>query len=758
MRGFRFVPPSFVLCLSAGILLAQSPAKVDFAKDVQPILRQNCVGCHGPAVQTSGLRLDRRSAVLGRKGVVPGSPDNSFLFHRISGNDYGMQMPPTGPLKPEQVATIRTWIEQGAEWPDALANELDLPPLDPKAVALVNLLPAGDVAGFVKAAMAEPKLLNARGPEGSTPFMYAVLYAPAATLEQLLKLGADPNRMNDANATALMWAASDLEKTKVLLNHGADVNARSSDMRTPLIIAARRPGNSATVKLLLDKGAKVNPNAHPGVESSPLIDAATAADAASMELLLSHGAETKDSGEVALEASITLRCAKCLTLMMAKSLEKDAYTTALTNVAGLGDVTAVRMLLDKGADVNAFDPLGRTPLMYAAGSEIPNLEVVKLLVEHKADLNARDRHKQAGDSGWTPLDMAKLRGDTPVVQYLLKAGAKESAPGGPMLKSRRENTIERALQGSLPLIQKADASFMPKAACASCHNNSFAAMAVGLARGKGLAVDEKTAAQQVQGNIFGLVKLRDYLHQSFVLPVEDYPGPSIVGYMLLGLDAEHYKADLNTDAVAMYLKAHQAPNGEWPYPIADTRPPICSDYIGQTAISMRALQLYAPKADKAAYDQAVQLAAAWIAKAQPRNNDDRGWKALGLAWAGRDKAAAQAALKELLKAQKPDGGWADLDTMASGAYATGKALVALNGAGVPVSDPAYQRGVKYLLGTQQEDGSWYVKSRALGFQPYFDAGFPHGYDQWVSAAGTSWASMALTLAAPAKTASAEQFR
>ena len=49
---------------------------------------------------------------------------------------------------------------------------------------------------------------------------------------------------------------------------------------------------------------------------------------------------------------------------------------------------------------------------------------------------------------------------------------------------------------------------------------------------------------------------------------------------------------------------------------ADARPPICSDYIGQTALSMRALQLYAPKTDKAAYDQAIQLAAAWIAKAQ----------------------------------------------------------------------------------------------------------------------------------------------
>jgi len=90
-------------------------------------------------------------------------------------------------------------------------------------------------------------------------------------------------------------------------------------------------------------------------------------------------------------------------------------------------------------------------------------------------------------------------------------------------------------------------------------------------------------------------------------------------------------------------------------------------------------------------------------------------------------------------------------SMESSVFATGKSLYALQTAGLPATDAAYQRAVRFLLSTQQEDGSWYVKSRAMGFQPYFDSGFPHGFDQWISAAGTNWATMALAQASSART-------
>jgi hypothetical protein len=200
----------------------------------------------------------------------------------------------------------------------------------------------------------------------------------------------------------------------------------------------------------------------------------------------------------------------------------------------------------------------------------------------------------------------------------------------------------------------------------------------------------------------------------------------------------------------MYMLHRQQPDGQWYYPTADTRPPLCLDHIGETALSMRALQLYSPKTDPLTYRTAIEKAAAWMAQAKSYNNEDRSWRVAGLGWAGTHTQALRAAVNELLAAQKADGSWADLPTMESTAYATGKSLAALAVAGMPASNPVYQRGVKWLLSHQLEDGTWYVQTRAMAFQPYFDAGFPHGHDQWMSAAGTNWAAMALTYAAPQK--------
>jgi squalene cyclase len=147
------------------------------------------------------------------------------------------------------------------------------------------------------------------------------------------------------------------------------------------------------------------------------------------------------------------------------------------------------------------------------------------------------------------------------------------------------------------------------------------------------------------------------------------------------------------------------------------------------------------------YDKRVQAAGSWLLKASPRTVEERAFQLRGLVWTKANANDIRKAAAALLAEQRPDGGWSQIATLESDAYATGNALVALQESGTSTNDPAYQRGVAFLLKTQLADGSWHVRTRALPIQPYFESGFPHGRDQWVSAAATNWAAMALALAA-----------
>jgi hypothetical protein len=113
-------------------------------------------------------------------------------------------------------------------------------------------------------------------------------------------------------------------------------------------------------------------------------------------------------------------------------------------------------------------------------------------------------------------------------------------------------------------------------------------------------------------------------------------------------------------------------------------------------------------------------------------------------WGGGSREAIRKAAQQLLALQKPEGSWSQAENLAPDAYATGQALVALSESrAIPSASPAFRRGIQYLLNSQLEDGSWYVRTRALAIQPYFDSDFPHGADQFISAAATNWATMAL---------------
>lgn len=727
----------FWTCISVPASLAQVPAKVDFRSEVLPLFKQYCVDCHGPTQQMNGFRLDRRqSALRGSTGVVivPGNSAVSRLYLKVAGTGFGMQMPPTGPLGAGQIRIVKDWIDQGAEWPDELAGDVPVAPPDPKAARIMEALRAGDKKSARRLLAEDPQLVNLRGPGGSTPLMYAALYGDSDSVRVLLERGADPNIRNHDGASALMWAVRDANKTRLLLARGAEVDAHSHDGRTPLIIAAGRHGSSAVVRLLLDHGAKPAGKAADG--TTALQQAAQAGDYDVMRLLVDRGANTKEVGPFALISALVSGCSKCSDMLI-QSSNKQGLSVALSFIGPFGEVATVKKLLEKGADPNGFGFEGATAFARAAHSDIASMEVIQSLIASGADLNAKSR------GGATALDFAKLRGETPVAALLVKSGAQAGLPlSAPSAKPKPAASARAAVERSMPLLQSSDVTFIKKSGCVSCHNNNLTAMTVSIARKKRLPLDETIARQQLKRIGTYLDDWRERVLRDFGIPGES----DTVSYILVGLAAENYPPDATTDAMAHFLKTRQAPDGRWR--ILIHRPPIESSDITVTATSLRALRVYAVKSQRAEYEKAMEAAAKWLMKARPGTTEERALQLLGLGWAGAGKDAIQKAARPLLAQQRPDGGWSQIPTLPSDAYATGQALVALReAAGLPVTDPAYQRGVRFLINTQLEDGSWYVRSRSMPFQPFFESGFPHGHDQWISAAASNWATMALALAA-----------
>ena len=158
MKKLTIIVSSLVFTVN---LATAAEARVDFAKDIQPILQQNCFKCHGAEKQKGKLRLDSRAAALkGGKGgpaIVAGDTAKSDLFHRIglpkSDDDF---MPAEGePLPKAQLELIAKWINEGAVWPESAAAKET-----PKAVA-GPVLPAD-----FKPSAAEQKAITALSQKG----------------------------------------------------------------------------------------------------------------------------------------------------------------------------------------------------------------------------------------------------------------------------------------------------------------------------------------------------------------------------------------------------------------------------------------------------------------------------------------------------------------------------------------------------------------------------------------------------------------
>jgi N-acyl-D-amino-acid deacylase len=613
---------------------------------------------------------------------------------------------------------------------------------------------AGNVAAVKQMIEKQGADPNAKDASGTPVLMTAVVYGDAELVRFLLDHGADPNAKNPPGATALLWAAGDPAKASLLIAHGADVNVQSALGRTPLLSAAAQDGAGPVVAKLLEKGANVNvadkltppppvPSGDGG--ASPLIEAAKARDGAALKMLLVKGLDVNahgTNGTTALSEATILGNVENVRLLLKAGARTEMRTssgkyTPLMFAAFRNDPKLVQMLLDAGAEVNARDAVGSTVLMWAAYSDKTDTRVIEILLKAGADVNARNDRRESA------MTWALWNGETPIVAFLRKSGAAAEASNASAkqaaAQSEAKADLRAAIEKGVAVLQPVGAEFFKKSGCISCHHQALPGMVYGNAKARGLKVDPAAAEKDLKTTVAFLKPAAEVLLEgSDVIPQVPQTG----GLMLMSLNAQGYPADDMTTAIVHNIAMRQRPDGSWTG--FAPRPPISGGDIRETAAAVFALQHYGPAGRRAEFDGRVKKAAHYLAQATPDTPDEAIVRLLGLAWSKADAGVVRKAAADVLAAQRADGGWSQLATRESDAYATGEALYALREAGVLTPASAeYKRGVKYLLDTQQADGSWKVKTRSYPFQPLIDTGFPHGRDQWISATGTSWALLAL---------------
>lgn len=597
---------------------------------------------------------------------------------------------------------------------------------------------------------------NVRDEFGTTPLMHAAAVGSAEMMRLILDGGGAVNAANQSGATALMWSTYDSAKVALLLERGANVNASRPDGVTAFISAALR-GNTEVMKMLIAGGA----DKRKGLALAPWpMDmqriVLTTNDPAM------HGFQdptdkmpasfTPQSGPPPLAnmvltsvfswrpqpAATNAGLVRTLVDAGANPNEMISQLTLvlplISRAARLGDIETVRVLLARGADPNLTGPQGLTPLMMAAATD-PRPEMVKLLLDHGATVEPRDA------SGNSALDWALRLGESDTTRVLRQAGAVPTAKAVPIPPPvGRVRTVRSAMETALSRLQPAGPATYIRTKCISCHNQSLPAVAVKLADSKGVQIDHAVAAHPTQAT---LEIWRQGRENMMVGHCAVFGFLGNVTYGLFGLTEEGVAPNSVTDAVISCLSALQKPDGSWES--GDVRPPLAGrNPFVYTALALRALTIYSPPGRGREMSARIARAAVFLRKATADDTQAEAFKLLGLVWAGAPQSEISNQRRRVMKLQHGDGGWGQWPKMASDAYATGQALYSLHVSGERASSGSYRRGVQYLLRTQLEDGTWYVRSRAIGFQPYVDSGFPHGSDQFISAAATSWAVIALS--------------
>lgn len=596
-------------------------------------------------------------------------------------------------------------------------------------------------AGAIKRAFDAGASADALDPDGVPAIVAATLFANQDCLKLLLDRGANPNLATPKGATALMWAMPDLEKAKLLIARGANVNARSTDLgRTPFLIASGMPGTVDLLRFLLDKGAELKAKDRGG--ETALGFAARFADVDVVRFLVDRGFDVNEpsaGGAPPLARAISRQYMPTIEFLLAKG--GKIRKTDLRVATHWQDPKLVERFIAAGGDVNGqAGNYQLTPLIYAAASDQSSLATIKFLLDKGADPNAADA------DGEKALDWARHRGDQARIDLLKQHGATSGSVKHDKTYPKPEGIADprTSVAKAVALLLPSGPMVFQQRGCISCHQQTMPAEAAAVARERGIAIDEQVATRNLKQIIGTYKPVGDEAMQN------NTPGGGEIGigYAVMALAAEKHPLDRLTGGFTHVVMARQLPDGSWPE--ATSRPPLEFSSITRTALSVRALTLYPLEGQRKEIDLKLDRARGWLLNAKPQSAEEHAMRLMGLAWARASRKDLDTASRDWVAQQGSDGGWKQLPHLNADAYATGITLFAMHEAGIPVTDPAYKKGVQYLLKTQYEDGSWFVKTRAFPIQPHIESGYPFDLNQWISAAGASWATMAIAYTLPPK--------
>jgi ankyrin repeat protein len=591
-------------------------------------------------------------------------------------------------------------------------------------------------AGDVEQLLAHGGNANAKDADGVPAVMAATLFGNAEMVARLLDHRADPNAAGPVGTTALMWAVPSVEKARVLLAHGANVNARSETERTALLAAASFPGTVDLLQLLLQHGAEIDARDRTGATALAL--AIRSADIGVVRFLAAKGLEPNALAPAARRAAFARYDRSTTDYLLMHGLTPGA--DVLVTTATWLPVDVLARSIDAGADVNASNPAqyGRTPLLTAVTSEAESAEAVKLLLDRGADPNARTTEGEA------PLDWALYSGDRAKVEVLQQHGAmrgsgprREDIPPPPAAAAAGDARL--SLSKSVARLFDAAPGFRDKTNCISCHHNALPALAAAAVKRKGIAADPA----RVRKNLDDISSFFASNAPRMMLGDPAVGGEALTtGYAQMALAAEGHPLDRITATMTHWLLARQMPDGRW-LGNGLNRPPSEYSTISHTAIAAGGLKAYPIPGRRKEIDESLRRAQRWLLSAQPASAEERAMRLMGLTWTGAPRGRLETAISEVRSQQEQSGGWSQFSRTGPDAYATGLSLYALHVAGVPPTDDAYRKGVAFLLSSQYPDGAWLVRTHSFPVQRYFESGFPFGRHQWISSAGTSWASLAI---------------